>query len=82
MALLLGSASPDLGDLLSHKVLGVSIIAGMGNLAGGLVIALLLGIVEAIIQGFFSGSWSNAVVFGIMLVVVLVKPRGIFGAKL
>ncbi|WP_010263527.1 branched-chain amino acid ABC transporter permease [Treponema primitia] len=82
MALLLGSASPDLGDLLSHKVLGVSIIAGMGNLAGGLVIALLLGIVEALIQGFFSGSWSNAVVFGIMLAVVLVKPRGIFGTKL
>ncbi|GHV77475.1 branched-chain amino acid ABC transporter permease [Spirochaetia bacterium] len=82
MALLLGSASPDLGDLLSHKVLGVSIIAGLGNLGGGLVVALLLGIVEAIVQGFFSGSWSNAVVFGIMLVVVLVKPRGIFGTKL
>jgi branched-subunit amino acid ABC-type transport system permease component len=82
MALLLGSASPDLGDLLSHKVLGVSIIAGLGNLGGGLVIALLLGIVEAVVQGFFSGSWSNAVVFGIMLAVVLVKPRGIFGAKL
>lgn len=82
MALLLGSASPDLGDLLSHKVLGVSIIAGMGNLGGGLLIALLLGIAEAIVQGFFSGSWSNAVVFGIMLAVVLVKPRGIFGAKL
>jgi branched-subunit amino acid ABC-type transport system permease component len=81
MALLLGSASPDLGDLLSHKVLGVSIIAGLGNLGGGLVIALLLGIVEAIVQGFFSGSWSNAVVFGIMLAVVLVKPRGIFGTK-
>jgi branched-chain amino acid transport system permease protein len=82
MALLLGSASPDLGDLLSHKALGVSIIAGMGNLGGGLVIALLLGIVEALVQGLFSGSWSNAVVFGIMLVVVLVKPRGIFGTKL
>ncbi|GHU60944.1 branched-chain amino acid ABC transporter permease [Spirochaetia bacterium] len=82
MALLLGSASPDLGDLLSHKVLGVSIIAGLGNLGGGLVIALLLGIVEAVVQGFFSGSWSNAVVFGIMLAVVLIKPRGIFGTKL
>jgi branched-chain amino acid transport system permease protein len=82
MALLLGSASPDLGDLLSHKVLGVAIIAGLGNLAGGLILALLLGIAEAIIQGFFSGSWSNAAVFVIMLAVVLIKPRGIFGAKL
>lgn len=82
MALLLGSASSDLGDLLGHKVLGAAIIAGLGNLGGGLVVALLLGIVEALVQGFFSGSWSNAVVFIIMLAVVLLKPRGIFGARL
>jgi branched-chain amino acid transport system permease protein len=82
MALLLGSASSDLGDLLSHKVLGAAIIAGLGNLGGGLAVALLLGIVEALVQGFFSGSWSNAVVFIIMLAVVLLKPRGVFGAKL
>ncbi|MDR1249894.1 MAG: branched-chain amino acid ABC transporter permease [Treponema sp.] len=82
MAPLLGSASSDLGDLLSHKVLGVSIIAGLGNLWGGLAAALLLGVVEALVQGFFSGSWSNAVVFVIMLGVVLLKPRGVFGARL
>jgi branched-chain amino acid transport system permease protein len=82
MALLLGSASPDLGDLLGHKVLGAAIIAGLGNLGGGLAIALLLGIVEALVQGFFSGSWSNAVVFIIMLAVVLLRPRGIFGSRL
>jgi branched-chain amino acid transport system permease protein len=81
MAPLLGSASSDLGDLLSHKVLGAAIIAGLGNLGGGLIAALILGIVEALVQGFFSGSWSNAVVFIIMLAVVLLKPRGIFGAK-
>jgi len=82
MAILLGSASPGLGDQLGHKVLAVSIIAGLGNLHGGLVIGLLLGIVEAVIQGYWAGSWSNAVAFGIMLVAILVKPKGIFGTKL
>jgi branched-chain amino acid transport system permease protein len=82
MALLLGTASPDLGNQLGHKVLGISIIAGLGNLPGGLVIALLLGIAEAIVQGFFSGSWSNVVIFIIMLAVVLVKPKGVFWIKL
>ncbi|MDR1108293.1 MAG: branched-chain amino acid ABC transporter permease [Spirochaetaceae bacterium] len=81
MALLLGWASADLGDQLGHKVLGISIIAGLGSLGGGLVIGLLLGIGEALVQGFFSGIWSNTVVFFIMLVVVLVKPRGIFGSQ-
>jgi branched-chain amino acid transport system permease protein len=51
-------------------------------LGGGLAAALLLGIVEALVQGFFSGSWSNAVVFLIMLAAVLLKPRGIFGSRL
>ena len=82
MAVLLGSASAGLGDQLGHKVLAVSIIAGLGNLTGGLIIGLLLGVVEAIIQGYLAGSWSNAIAFVIMLVVILAKPKGVFGSKL
>jgi branched-chain amino acid transport system permease protein len=82
LAMLLGSASPGLGEQVAHKVLAVSIIAGLGNLAGGLVVGLLLGILEAIAQGYISGSWSNAIAFVVMLVVVLAKPKGLFGSKL
>jgi branched-chain amino acid transport system permease protein len=82
LAMLLGSASPGLGEQVAHKVLAVSIIAGLGNLAGGLVVGLLLGILEAIAQGYISGSWSNAIAFVVMLVVILAKPKGLFGSKL
>ena len=82
IAALLGSASPDLGEQVAHKVLAVSIIAGLGNLAGGLVVGLLLGILEAIVQGYISGSWSNGIAFVVMLVVILAKPKGLFGIKL
>ncbi len=82
MAVLLGSASAGLGDQLGHKVLAVSIIAGLGNLTGGLIVGLLLGVLEAIIQGYLAGSWSNAIAFIIMLVVILAKPKGVFGSKL
>ncbi len=82
MAVMLGSASPGLGDQLGHKVLAVSIIAGLGNLTGGLIVGLLLGILEAIIQGYLAGSWSNAIAFVIMLVIILAKPKGVFGSKL
>ena len=81
LAMVLGSASPGLGEQVAHKVLAVSIIAGMGNLAGGLVVGLLLGILEAIVQGYISGSWSDAIAFMVMLVVILVKPKGLFGSK-
>jgi len=82
LAMLLGTASPGLGEQVAHKVLAVSIIAGLGNLAGGLVVGLLLGILEAVVQGYISGSWSNAIAFVIMLAVILVKPKGLFGTKL
>jgi branched-chain amino acid transport system permease protein len=82
LAMLLGSSSPGLGEQVAHKVLAISIIAGLGNLAGGLVVGLLLGILEAIAQGYISGSWSNAIAFVVMLVVVLAKPKGLFGSKL
>jgi branched-chain amino acid transport system permease protein len=81
LAMVLGSASPGLGEQVAHKVLAVSIIAGLGNLAGGLVVGLLLGVLEAIVQGYISGSWSNAIAFIIMLVVILAKPKGLFGSK-
>ncbi|MEW5814687.1 MAG: branched-chain amino acid ABC transporter permease, partial [Spirochaetota bacterium] len=82
LSLLLGSASPGMGEQVSHKVLAVSIIAGLGNLKGGLIIGLLLGILEALVQGYFSGSWSNAIAFVVMLIIILVKPTGVFGTKL
>jgi branched-chain amino acid transport system permease protein len=81
LAMVLGSASPGMGEQVAHKVLAVSIIAGLGNLAGGLVVGLLLGVLEAIVQGYISGSWSNAIAFVIMLVVILAKPKGLFGSK-
>jgi branched-chain amino acid transport system permease protein len=81
LAMLLGYASPGLGELVAHKVLAVSIIAGLGNLVGGLFVGLFLGILEALFQGYISGTWSNAVAFAIMLVIVLVRPNGLFGTK-
>ncbi len=81
IAMLLQSASPGLGDMLAHKVLAVSIVAGLGNLVGGLVVGLALGVLEALIQGYAAGSWSNAIAFVVMLIVILWKPKGLFGIK-
>lgn len=82
LAMLLGSASPGLGEQVALKVLAVSIIAGLGNLRGGLIVGFSLGVVEAMVQGYIAGSWSNAIAFLILLGVILVRPRGLFGMKL
>jgi len=77
-SMLLGSASPWLGEYIALKVLAVAIVAGLGNLKGGLICGLALGIVESLIIHFLPGSWSNAIAFLMMLMVILIKPRGIF----
>ncbi len=82
LAVLLGTTSPSMGEQVANKVLAVSIIAGLGNLTGGLIVGLLLGILEAVVQGYIPGSWANAIAFVVMLVVILSKPKGLFGMKL
>jgi len=77
-SMLVGSASPWLGDYIALKVLAIAIVAGLGNMKGGLVFGLALGILESLILNFFPGSWSNAIAFFIMLLVILIKPRGVF----
>lgn len=81
-SMFLGSASPWLGETVALKVLAVSITAGLGNLRGGLYVGLGLGILESLAIGYFSGSWSDVIAFVLMLVVVLTKPQGLFGAAL
>jgi branched-subunit amino acid ABC-type transport system permease component len=81
MAMLLGSAFPRLGEQVALKVLAISIIAGMGHLAGGLAVGLLLGILEAVVQGYVGGSWSNAIAFAALLAVMLTRPKGLFGSR-
>jgi branched-subunit amino acid ABC-type transport system permease component len=77
----LGSASSGLGNTLALKVLAVAIFAGLGNLGGGLVSALILGMAESFVMGYLRGDWANAVAFGMIMLIVMVKPHGIFGMK-
>ncbi len=77
-SMLVGSASPWLGDYIALKVLAIAIVAGLGNMKGGLICGLALGILESLIINFFPGSWSNAIAFLLMLLVILVKPKGVF----
>lgn len=82
LSMLLGSASAGLGEAVALKVLAVAITAGLGNLTGGLLCGLSLGVAESMAMGYIAGSWSNAVAFVAMLVVILAKPKGLFGTKL
>jgi len=81
LSMSLGAASSSLGDTLALKVMAVALLAGLGNLKGGLITALILGLVEAFVLGYLPGDWSNAIAFGIIIGVVMIKPEGLFGTR-
>jgi branched-chain amino acid transport system permease protein len=81
LAMALGSAYPALGNTLALKVIATVLFAGVGNLSGGLICGLILGTAESLTTGYLPGQWSNAVSFGMIMVVVLFRPAGLFGIR-
>lgn len=70
---------PLMGLYVGLKAFIAAVIGGIGNLPGAVVGALLLGLCEEFIVGYTSSSWRDAVAFGFLIVVLLVKPEGLFG---
>jgi branched-chain amino acid transport system permease protein len=81
LAISLGSASPDLGDNITLMCLAIIFLAGIGNLKGGLICALFIGVIEGLVMGYLPGDWTKALAFSVILGVLLFKPEGIFGTQ-
>ncbi|HVG58499.1 MAG TPA: branched-chain amino acid ABC transporter permease [Hyalangium sp.] len=73
------SVSPLMGLYVGLKAFVAAVIGGIGHVPGAVVGALLLGLVEEFVVGYAASTWRDAVAFGILIVVLLVKPGGLFG---
>jgi branched-chain amino acid transport system permease protein len=61
------------------RMFAITVLGGMGSIGGTLVASLILGLIESLMSTFFGPSWSQAVSFGILLLVLAVRPAGLFG---
>jgi len=61
------------------RMFAITVLGGMGSIGGTLVAAVILGVAESLMSTFFGPSWSLAVSFGILLLVLAVRPAGLFG---
>jgi branched-chain amino acid transport system permease protein len=59
----------------------IIILGGLGSIKGAIVGGLLYGIAEQMATLFLGGIWGTAVAFAILIVVLIIKPNGIFGEK-
>ena len=78
MAAPIYNVSPQMGSDIIIVVFAVVVIGGMGSIMGAILTGFTLGIVEGLTKVFFPEA-SNTVIFAIMIIVLLIRPAGLFG---
>lgn len=69
------------GALLGLKGFGAAVVGGLGNSFGAVAAGLLLGIIEAMAAGYISSHYMDAAALLILLIVLFVRPSGLFGNR-
>ncbi|WP_409177972.1 branched-chain amino acid ABC transporter permease [Brevibacillus fortis] len=72
---------PTMGMTLGFKGLAVLILGGVGSIPGAMVCGVLLGIIEVFTVAYGDSSYRDAVAFGLIILILLLKPEGLFGRK-
>ena len=71
--------TPFIGSMLGLKAFVAAVLGGIGNIPGAMLGGYLIGVAESLTKAYISTQLSDAVVFGILIVVLLVKPSGLLG---
>jgi branched-chain amino acid transport system permease protein len=70
---------PLMGLMPGLKAFVAAVLGGIGNVPGAMVGGLLLGLAEQLVSSYGSSSWKDAVAFSFLILILLVKPSGLFG---
>ncbi|MDF2593931.1 MAG: livH [Clostridia bacterium] len=70
---------PYMGIMPGLKAFVAAVLGGIGIIPGAMLGGFVMGLIESLSKGYISSSWSNAIVFGILILVLLFKPSGILG---
>ena len=73
------SVSPSLGALPGLKAFIAAVLGGIGIIPGAMLGGLIMGLAESLTKAYISSQLSDAVVYGILIVVLLFKPSGLLG---
>ena len=73
---------PTTGSMPGIKAFTAAVFGGIGSIPGAMLGGILLGIIEIFAKAYLSTQLSDAIVFAVLIVVLLVKPSGLLGKKL
>jgi branched-chain amino acid transport system permease protein len=75
------SVSLDMGSRIELKGLAIIILGGMGSVTGAVIGAFILGAVETLSVAYISSSWRDAIAFGVMFLILVLRPAGLLGKR-
>ena len=76
------SIDPLMGMMPGMKAFVAAVLGGIGIIPGAMLGGIIMGVVEAMVSGFFSSTFRDAAAFGILIIILLYKPSGILGKNI
>ncbi|MEX2158679.1 MAG: branched-chain amino acid ABC transporter permease [Dehalococcoidia bacterium] len=70
-----------IGAVLLLKGFAVALVGGLGNVEGAVAAAIIIGVTETMAAGYGPGEWRDGYTFGLMILVLLIRPAGLFSAR-
>jgi branched-chain amino acid transport system permease protein len=77
--LLFNQVYATIGFIVGLKAFTAAVVGGIGSLPGAMLGGLLIGLAESFTIGYISSTYSNLLVFGLLIIVMLVRPSGLLG---
>jgi branched-chain amino acid transport system permease protein len=68
-----------IGFVAGLKAFTAAVVGGIGSIPGAMLGGLLIGVAESLVTGYISSTYTNLIVFGILIAVMLVRPSGLLG---
>ncbi|MCL7412735.1 MAG: branched-chain amino acid ABC transporter permease [ANME-2 cluster archaeon] len=78
---ILSPFNPYMGTIPGIMAFIVIIIGGLGSIPGAIIAGLMLGLVQNFTIFYFGGAWKEAVAFVLLIIVLAIKPTGLFGGE-
>ena len=81
VGILIPRIEPLMGVMPGLKAFVAAVIGGIGVIPGAMLGGILMGMAETLVTAFISSTWRDAIAFGLLIVILLIKPSGIFGSS-
>lgn len=82
VAILYPSITPYMGTMPGLKAFVAAVLGGIGSIPGALIGGFLMGMIETLTKSYITTSYSDAIAFSVLIIILLIKPAGLLGKKI